>query len=115
MQARVQGRDGELDVGIIGNRIARIGWGPKAAYAKVLVEAEGYQVTPAVAEGAAAMVALAGRGESGPTSWDGASRMSAVSAQRAVLQLPVEPDALAECLCHGGNPPGGGRHTFLFR
>ena len=60
--ARVQGRDEELDVGIIGDSIARIGRGLKAAHAKVLVEAEGYQVTPAVAQGAAATMALTDAG-----------------------------------------------------
>jgi len=57
--ARVEGRSEELDIGIIGDSIARIGRGLKAAHAKVLVEAEGYQVTPALAEGAVATMALA--------------------------------------------------------
>jgi len=60
--ARVQGRDEDLDVGIVGDSIARIGRGLKAAHAKVLVEAEGYQVTPAVAQGAAATMALTDAG-----------------------------------------------------
>ena len=57
--ARIAGNNGESDIGIIGGRIARIGHGLKAAHARVLVEAEGYQVTPAgLAEGAPANVAV---------------------------------------------------------
>lgn len=39
-------RDGRLDVAIVGNRIARIAAGLPAAQARVLVEADGYYVTP---------------------------------------------------------------------
>ena len=56
--AQMAGRAEESDIGIIGNRIARIGHGLKAAHARILVEAEGYQVTPALAEGAPADVTL---------------------------------------------------------
>jgi len=57
--AQIAGRHEDSDIGIIGNRIARVGRGLKAAHARVLVEAEGYQVTPAaLAEGAPANVAV---------------------------------------------------------
>jgi dihydroorotase len=36
----------DVDLGIIGNRLAQIGHGLEAAHARVVVEAEGYQVTP---------------------------------------------------------------------
>jgi dihydroorotase len=49
----------DVDVGIIGNQVARIGQGLKAAHAHVAVEGEGYEVTPAsLAEGSAADVKL---------------------------------------------------------
>ncbi len=49
----------DVDIGVIGNRVARIGHGLKAAHAKVLVEAEGYQAGPVeLREGAAADIRL---------------------------------------------------------
>jgi len=57
--AQIAGRSEEYDIAIIGNRIARIGHGLKAAHARVLVEAEGYIVKLAgLAEGAPANVAV---------------------------------------------------------
>jgi predicted amidohydrolase len=51
--------DQEMDIGIIGNRIARIGKGLMAAHAGVIVEAEGYDIAPAsLAEGANGDVTL---------------------------------------------------------
>jgi hypothetical protein len=48
-----------VDVGIIGQHVARIGHGLKAAHARVVVEAEGYQVAPAsLMEGGAADLKL---------------------------------------------------------
>jgi len=56
--AQIAGRE-ESDVGIINGKIARIERGLKAAHARVLVEAEGYQITSeALKEGAPANVAL---------------------------------------------------------
>jgi predicted amidohydrolase len=45
--ARLGGRTEEVDIGIIGNRVEKIGRGLKAAHARVIAEVEGYQVTPA--------------------------------------------------------------------
>jgi dihydroorotase len=57
--ARLAGRNEDVDVGVIGNRVARIGRGLKAAHARVLVEAEGYQLGPdGVKEDAAANLQL---------------------------------------------------------
>jgi predicted amidohydrolase len=54
---------GEVDLGIIGNRVARIGHGLKAAHARVVVEAEGFEVTPAaLVEGGVADVKLVDAG-----------------------------------------------------
>jgi hypothetical protein len=48
-----------VDLGIIGNRVARIGHGLKAAHARVVVEAEGYRVMPAaLLEGSVADIKL---------------------------------------------------------
>ena len=47
--ARIGDRPDEVDIGIAGNRIVRVGRGLKAAHARVVVEAEGYAVTPATA------------------------------------------------------------------
>jgi predicted amidohydrolase len=53
----------EVDLGIIGNRVARIGHGLEAAHAREVVEAEGYQVTPAtLAEGGTADLKLVDSG-----------------------------------------------------
>jgi predicted amidohydrolase len=53
----------EVDLGIIGNRVARIGHGLEVAHARVVVEAEGYQVTPAaLVEGGIADVKLVDAG-----------------------------------------------------
>jgi dihydroorotase len=53
----------EVDLGIIGNRVARIGHGLEAAHAREVVEAEGYQVTPAaLVEGGAADVQVVDSG-----------------------------------------------------
>jgi len=50
--ARIGDRPDEVDIGIVGNRIVRIGKGLKAAHARVVAEAEGYTVTPVtLAEG----------------------------------------------------------------
>jgi dihydroorotase len=57
--ARLQGGSEDVDIGVIGNRVARVGHGLKAAHAKVLVEAEGYQAGPGeLREGAAADIRL---------------------------------------------------------
>ena len=49
----------DVDIGVIGNRVARIGRGLKAAHAKLVVEAEGYQAGPGeLREGAAADLRL---------------------------------------------------------
>ena len=57
--ARIEGRSEDVDIGVIGNKVARIGRGLKAAHARVLVEAEGYQAGPAgLQEGAAANLRL---------------------------------------------------------
>ena len=45
--AQVGSRAGAVDIGIIGSRIARIGPGLKAAQARVVIEAEGYEIRPA--------------------------------------------------------------------
>lgn len=51
--------DREADIGIIGNKVARIGRGLKAAHARVVAEAEGYDVMPTTfAEGTIADVTL---------------------------------------------------------
>jgi len=61
--ARIGDRAQEVDLGIIGNRVARIGHGLKAAHARLVVEAEGYQVTPAtLVEGSAADLKLVDAG-----------------------------------------------------
>jgi dihydroorotase len=53
----------EVDLGIIGNRVARIGHGLEAAHARVVVEAEGFEVTPAaLVEGSVADVRLVDAG-----------------------------------------------------
>ncbi len=53
------GNGSQADVGIIGNRVAQVGHGLKAAHARVVVEAEGYELTPAaLAEGAVADLKL---------------------------------------------------------
>ena len=60
---RIGDKPDEVDLGIIGNRVVRIGHGLQAAHARVAVEAEGYQVTPAaLAEGGAADVKLVDAG-----------------------------------------------------
>jgi len=60
---RIAAHPEEADLGIIGNRVARIGHGLEAARARVLVEAEGYQVMPAaLAEGAVADLKLVDAG-----------------------------------------------------
>jgi hypothetical protein len=60
---RLGDRPQELDLGIIGNSVARIGHGLEAAHARVVVEAEGYRVRPAaLAEGAAADLRLVDAG-----------------------------------------------------
>ena len=94
----MEGRDEELDIGIIGNRIARIGRGLKAAHARVLVEAEGYQVTPALAEGAPANLALIDAGRTIMTVRNGriltddlGLSIADVSRAGAVQQFQVEP------------------------
>jgi hypothetical protein len=46
-KARIGGRREALDIGVIGNRIARIGPGLKAAHARVVIETEGYEIEPA--------------------------------------------------------------------
>jgi len=52
---RVGDHPEDVDLGIIGNRVARIGHAFKAAHARVVVDAEGYQLRPAeLAEGGAA-------------------------------------------------------------
>jgi dihydroorotase len=52
-----------VDLGIVGNRLARIGHGLETAHARVVVEAEGYQVTPAaLVEGGAADLRLVDAG-----------------------------------------------------
>ncbi len=57
--ARIEGRSEDVDIAVIGNRVARIGRGLKAAHARILVEAEGYKTAPAgLQEGAAADVRL---------------------------------------------------------
>jgi len=58
---RVRTGDGKeaLDIGIIGNRIAHIRLGLKAAQSRIVAEAEGYDVLPAnLAEGMAADLTL---------------------------------------------------------
>jgi len=58
-RGRIGDRHEEVDLGIIGNRVARIGRRLKAAQARQVAEAEGYQVTPAtLAEGDAADLKL---------------------------------------------------------
>jgi len=60
---RIGDHPDKVDLGIIGSRVARIGRGLQAAHARVVVEAEGYQVTPsALVEGAAADVKLVDAG-----------------------------------------------------
>jgi dihydroorotase len=62
-RGRIGDRPQEVDLGIIGDRLARIGRGLKAAHARVVVEAEGYQVTPAtLAEGGVADLKLVDAG-----------------------------------------------------
>lgn len=62
-QAHIGGRPEEVDVGIINGRVARIGHHLNSAHARVVVEAEGYQVTPAnLADGAPADLQLADPG-----------------------------------------------------
>lgn len=57
--ARIGTRSGAMDVGVIGNRIARMGPGLKASHARVVIESEEYEMTPAsIAEGATADLAL---------------------------------------------------------
>ena len=43
--APIGGRREALDIGVIANRIARIGPGLKAAHARVVIEAGGYEIT----------------------------------------------------------------------
>jgi dihydroorotase len=45
--AQIGKRTGAVDIAVIGNRIARIGPGLKAAHARVVIEAEGYEIKPA--------------------------------------------------------------------
>ena len=53
----------EVNVGIIGNQVARIGHGLEAEHARVVVEAEGFHLTPAaLAEGVPANVKLVDAG-----------------------------------------------------
>jgi hypothetical protein len=60
---RIGAHPEEVDLGIIGNHVARIGHGLEAAHARVVVEAEGYQVTPAaLMEGGVADVKLVDAG-----------------------------------------------------
>jgi predicted amidohydrolase len=62
--ARLEGHSDDVDIGIIGNRVARIGHGLKAAHTRVLVEAEGYEASPGgLQEGAAADVQLLSGGQ----------------------------------------------------
>jgi dihydroorotase len=61
--AHIGTRSEEVDLGIIGDRVAQIAKGLKAAHSRVVVEAEGYQVTPAaLAEGAPADIKLVNSG-----------------------------------------------------
>lgn len=62
-RVRVGDHPEEVDLGIIGNRVARIGHGLEAAHARTVVDAEGYQVAPAaLAEGGAADIKLVDAG-----------------------------------------------------
>jgi len=62
-RGRLGDRPQEVDLGIIGNRVARIGHGLEVAHARVVVEAEGYQVTPeALVEGDVADLKLVDAG-----------------------------------------------------
>jgi len=45
--ARISGRHEALDIGVIGNRIARMSPGLKAAHARVVIEVDGYEIKPA--------------------------------------------------------------------
>jgi len=57
--ARIGDRTDEVDIGIVGSRVAQVGRGLKAAHARVVAETEGYSVMPAaLAEGAAANFAV---------------------------------------------------------
>ncbi len=54
-RGRIGERAQEVDLGVIGDRVARIGQDLKAAHARVVAEADGYQITPAtITEGGAA-------------------------------------------------------------
>ncbi|HXX24092.1 MAG TPA: amidohydrolase/deacetylase family metallohydrolase [Terriglobia bacterium] len=56
---RVGDHSESVDLGIIGNSVAKIGHGLKAAHARVVVEAEGYRVMPAaLLEGSVADIKL---------------------------------------------------------
>jgi len=58
-RVRIGDRNEAVDVGIIGNRVAHIRAGLKAAHARVVAEAEGYELAPSnVAEGMAADLTL---------------------------------------------------------
>ena len=58
-RVRIGGGKEAMDIGIIGNRIAQIRPGLKAAHSRVVAEAEGYEVAPAnLAEGMAADLTL---------------------------------------------------------
>jgi len=62
-RGRIGDQPQEVDLGIVGDRVVRIGRGLKAAHACVVVEAEGYQVTPAaLVEGGAADLELVDAG-----------------------------------------------------
>jgi dihydroorotase len=62
-RVRIGNRGEAVDVGIVGNRIAQIHAGLKAAHARVVAEAEGYDLAPAnVAEGMTADLTLLNAG-----------------------------------------------------
>src|SRR5208337_4852791 len=62
-RGRIGDQPQEVDLGIVGDRVVQIGRGLKAAHARVVVEAEGYQVTPAaLVEGSAADLELVDAG-----------------------------------------------------
>lgn len=57
--AHIAGRGEDVDIGIVGGRVSQIRRGLKAAHARVVVEAEDYQLAPAgMQEGAAADIRL---------------------------------------------------------
>ena len=56
---RLGDQHGEVDLGIVGNRIARISRGLNATHARVVIEAEGFELAPAgLAEGGIADITL---------------------------------------------------------